>query len=197
MRCAACRLASSRVSFESPSHLLLRPMPLALILRWHLGQRDIYLPTSRGFDRYLGIPFSQDIGTSFWACDGNIPRDGAYCNSRAAQPYQPVPLPLLNDSSPNAGHVLEQPANLFTIAEKYAAEAVNFVTRNAAAATPFLLYFPFNHIHSPQSCGARWCGQSTRGPVGDATEEVDGMVGAVMAALKASAAAQDTLVFFT
>ena len=162
-----------------------------------LGQRDIYLPTSRGFDHYVGIPYSQDIGTSFWACDGNIPRDGAYCNSRPAQPYQPVPLPLLNDSSPNTGHVVEQPADLFTIALKYAAEAADFVATNAASSTPFLLYFPFNHIHGPQSCGARWCGQSARGPIGDATEEVDWMVGEVMTALKASAAAKDTLVFFT
>jgi arylsulfatase A len=55
--------------------------------------------------------------------------------------------------------VLEQPADLFTIAEKYADEATSFIAENAAASTPFMLYFPFNHIHGPNSCGARWCGQ--------------------------------------
>ena len=28
--------------------------------KWHLGQREAYLPASRGFDSYLGIPFSDD-----------------------------------------------------------------------------------------------------------------------------------------
>ena len=30
--------------------------------KWHLGQREMYLPAARGFDEYLGIPFSDDMG---------------------------------------------------------------------------------------------------------------------------------------
>ena len=30
--------------------------------KWHLGQRDAYLPAARGFDAYLGIPYSDDMG---------------------------------------------------------------------------------------------------------------------------------------
>ena len=30
--------------------------------KWHLGQREAYLPGSRGFDSYLGIPYSDDMG---------------------------------------------------------------------------------------------------------------------------------------
>ena len=30
--------------------------------KWHLGQRPMFLPTARGFDEYLGIPFSDDMG---------------------------------------------------------------------------------------------------------------------------------------
>lgn len=142
----------------------------------------MYLPTSRGFDEYLGIPFSQDIGLSFWATH----------NYHPSGPYFPSPLPLLNGTA-----VLEQPTDLFTIALKYAALGSNFVATNAAAKTPFMLYFPFNHIHGPNSCGARWCGQSARGPVGDATEETDWIIGEVMSTLRKSAASADTLVFFS
>ncbi|OEU21348.1 alkaline phosphatase-like protein [Fragilariopsis cylindrus CCMP1102] len=34
----------------------------AIVGKWHLGQRKVYLPGSRGFDYYLGIPFSDDMG---------------------------------------------------------------------------------------------------------------------------------------
>ena len=30
--------------------------------KWHLGQRSAYLPAARGFDEYLGIPYSDDMG---------------------------------------------------------------------------------------------------------------------------------------
>jgi hypothetical protein len=30
--------------------------------KWHLGQRAAYLPAARGFDAYLGIPYSDDMG---------------------------------------------------------------------------------------------------------------------------------------
>ena len=33
----------------------------AAIGKWHLGRPDPYLPTSRGFDEYLGIPYSNDM----------------------------------------------------------------------------------------------------------------------------------------
>ena len=119
---------------------------------------------------------------SFWATH----------NYHPSGPYFPSPLPLLNGTA-----VLEQPTDLFTIALKYAALGSNFVATNAAAKTPFMLYFPFNHIHGPNSCGARWCGQSARGPVGDATEETDWIIGEVMSTLRKSAASADTLVFFS
>eukprot|EP00040_Diaphanoeca_grandis_P011335 m.58000 g.58000 ORF g.58000 m.58000 type:complete len:678 (-) comp22484_c0_seq1:71-2104(-) len=148
--------------------------------KWHLGQRDMYLPSSRGFDSYLGIPYSQDIGTSFWLPQGK----GA--------PYQALPLVLLQNLT-----VLEQPANLFTIAEKYANIATAFIKDQAAAGKPFMAYLPFNHIHGPNSCGARWCGQSARGPVGDATEETDWIIGQVMEAIHTAGIDDNTLVFFT
>jgi len=34
----------------------------AICGKWHLGQRNIFLPGMRGFDEYLGIPYSDDMG---------------------------------------------------------------------------------------------------------------------------------------
>ena len=33
--------------------------------RRHLGQQPQYLPTARGFDSFLGLPFSVDDGLGF------------------------------------------------------------------------------------------------------------------------------------
>jgi arylsulfatase len=37
--------------------------------KWHLGHKPEFLPTSRGFDGYLGIPYSNDM-TPRWLMDG-------------------------------------------------------------------------------------------------------------------------------
>ena len=33
----------------------------ACIGKWHLGHQSQYLPTKQGFDRYFGIPYSNDM----------------------------------------------------------------------------------------------------------------------------------------
>jgi arylsulfatase A len=34
----------------------------AIMGKWHLGQRPMFLPGARGFDTYMGIPYSDDMG---------------------------------------------------------------------------------------------------------------------------------------
>ena len=48
---------------ESTIANVLRPRGYAsmAIGKWHLGQTPEYLPTSRGFDRYFGVPYSVDM----------------------------------------------------------------------------------------------------------------------------------------
>ena len=152
-----------------------------MVGKWHLGTRREYMPTSRGFDTYLGIPFSQDMGPSFWA------------PGPAVEPMKPTPIPLVKNDS----HIIEQPVDLSTLAQRYASSASSFITEQAAAKRPFYLYVPFNHIHQPNSCGPDFCGRSSRGPIGDAVEEVDWAIGQIMAALQHAGVDDNTLVIFT
>ena len=63
--------------------------------KWHLGQREAYLPAARGFDAYLGIPFSDDMGKARASpCDkpgggtsGFSQRPGASASESAIKPY--------------------------------------------------------------------------------------------------------------
>ena len=38
----------------------------AMFGKWHLGQREQFLPHHQGFQQYFGIPFSCDMGCSPW-----------------------------------------------------------------------------------------------------------------------------------
>lgn len=133
--------------------------------KWHLGQRPEFLPTRRGFDEYLGIPYSVDMGKSAW-------RD-------TDQP----PLPVLANES-----VLEQPANLNTLSQRYVAAARSFVEKGGQ----FALYYAFSHVHVPDFASPQFCNTSRRGRYGDAVAELDWSVGQVAFELP-----EDTLTIFT
>jgi arylsulfatase A-like enzyme len=66
--------------------------------KWHLGDQPEFLPTRHGFDKYLGLPYSNDMGGK-------------------------VPLPLVRDEK-----VIEAPAEQDKLVASYTDEAVKFIT---------------------------------------------------------------------
>lgn len=56
-----------------------------IVGKWHLGQRQVYLPGNRGFDYYLGIPFSDDMGTAW---ESSCPADA---NADPPTPEEGIP----------------------------------------------------------------------------------------------------------
>lgn len=144
----------------------------------HLGQRAMYMPPARGFDEYLGLPASQDMGMTLWQT----------VDWKPVQPFQPAPIALFNGTE-----IIEQPVDLGRLNERYANFSIDFIHRHAAANEPFYLYVAFNHVHQPSSAGPAFCGSSKQGPVGDAMQELDHAVGLIMAAASTSGA--DILTF--
>eukprot|EP00911_Craspedida_sp_UC1_P001765 UC1_evm1s1347 len=122
------------------------------------------------------------MGNSFWSRGTAQPKG----------PYFPAPLPLLNGTT-----IIEAPVGLHTLAQRYATAAADFITTKTHANVPWYLYMSFNHVHGPNSCSPGFCGRSQHGPVGDAIEEMDWMVGVIMGALKAAGGDENTLVFYT
>lgn len=140
--------------------------------KWHLGDQPDFLPTKHGFDHYLGLPYSNDMGGSG--------------KPNARNP----PLPLVRDS-----RVIEAPAEQNKLVELYTDEAVKFITANKDR--PFFLYLPHTAVHVPIHPGKAFQGKSHNGRYGDWVEEVDWSTGRVLDTLRDLKLEPTTLVLFT
>ncbi len=149
----------------------------------------------RGFQYYLGVPYSVDMGNSVWRNQTVAGDNGV--------------LPLVEGTAQNGSAIIEQPARLEELTAKYTRAATAFMQTQAAAKKRFVLYVPFSHVHNPQFCSTSWCGTSTvigdgpaiptsHGGTGSAIQEMDDAVGAIMDSVRADAVLDaETLTFFT
>ncbi|MDR2117268.1 MAG: sulfatase-like hydrolase/transferase, partial [Planctomycetaceae bacterium] len=146
----------------------------ALFGKWHLGDEPQYLPTSHGFDEFVGV-LGSGISHKKIAAQKKRGEDIFYRGQNA------VPLP-------------ENPM------ETYCQESVSFIARNKSK--PFFLFLPFTHVHGP-SVGAKPYIDaqdqnlpiSVRKYLADIAE-TDAVVGRVMAALRENGVEENTFVFF-
>jgi arylsulfatase A len=146
--------------------------------KWHVGDAPEFLPTRHGFDRYFGLPYSNDMG-------------GPTNRTKAAHDRRP-PLPLIRNDQ-----VIETvtPEGQNQLTARYTDEAVKFIREHQEA--PFFLYLPHTAVHVPIHPGDRFRGKSPYGIYNDWVEEVDWSVGQVLDTVRELGLAQRTLVFFT
>ena len=92
--------------------------------------------------------------------------------------------------------IVQQPVNLSTLVARYTQAAIDFIQMPSRA--PFLLYVAYDHVHSPQFASGAWRGVSARGMFGDAVEEMDASVGAIVDSIRSNVTmARNTLIIFT
>lgn len=162
----------------------LRPLgyATACVGKWHLGHLPQYLPISRGFDSYFGIPYSNDMDR---VADAPKGREALF---RAKIEY--FNCPILRDRQ-----VVERPADQHTITRRYTEEAIRFIRANRQR--PFFLYLAHNLPHVPLFASPEYRGRSLRGLYGDAVEEIDAGVGRILDTLRELGLERRTLVVFT
>ncbi len=154
----------------------------AAIGKWHLGHLPEHLPPRHGFDRYFGIPYSNDMDRVASAPKGRA----AFLKPKSE--YWNVPL--IRDEK-----IVERPADQTTITRRFAEEAVQFI--RASKEKPFFLYLAHNLPHVPLFRSDAFAGKSLRGLYGDVIEEIDWTVGEVLSTLRTEGLAERTLVLFT
>lgn len=176
--------------------------------KWHLGDQPAFLPTAQGFDYYLGIPYSNDMGT---AADGSksdlgapVPSpDAAPPTSRTAQAapedaetglkgHSQPPLPLVEND--RVIDRLRQDGQQ-RVLETFTTAAVKYIREHREK--PFFLYLPHSAVHFPLYPGAAWVGRSGKGLYADWVEEVDDSVGRVLDTVRELGLEKRTMVIFT
>ena len=148
--------------------------------KWHVGDQPEFLPVFRGFDHYLGLPYSNDMGGE-WDGQADVPPN---------QRKPPVPLvrddKVIDTMNGDKQNVLER---------MYTEEAVKFIKEHHAG--PFFLYLAHTAVHIPLHPGKEFQGKSKNGKYGDWVEEVDWSTGQVLDTLRDLKLAENTLVLFT
>lgn len=150
----------------------------ACIGKWHLGHLPEYLPTKHGFDRYFGIPYSNDM-----------PSPGVKNNRWP-------PVPLIRDLE-----TIEVDPDQRQLTERYTAEAIAFINevagKEAKTPQPFFLYLPHTMPHVPLYASEKFAGKSPRGLYGDVVETIDWSTGEILRTLREQGLAESTLVVFS
>jgi arylsulfatase A len=155
-----------------------------MIGKWHCGDQPEFLPTSHGFDHYLGLPYSNDMGRQVLGDDvraliGDADPDDLW-----------PPLPLVLDDE-----VLEQQPDQASLTTRYVDEAVRFL--RAAAGRPFFLYLAHLYVHVPIYVLDEFAERSRNGRYGAAVESVDWATAVILAELDRLGLTDDTIVIFT
>lgn len=139
--------------------------------KWHLGYKPAqHLPTSRGFDSYFGLPYSNDM----------IP---PWVKTQ-------TPLHLYRNEEP-----LREMKEQSRLTEMYTDEAVKFIRESGNS--PFFLYIPYAMPHLPISAPEQRRGRSRAGLYGDVIETLDWSAGEILRTLKERNLDSNTMVAFT
>lgn len=172
----------------------------ACIGKWHLGDQPEFLPTRQGFDYYLGIPYSNDMGTASEGSKSNLgdklpdgkPSKLTGNDEVGLRGMSQPPLPLIENEKVIAR---VRPDEQQAIVETYTTAAVKFIREKQGG--PFFLYLPHSAVHFPLYPGKKWVGHSPHGLYSDWVEEVDASVGQVLDTLRELKLEKKTLVIFT
>jgi arylsulfatase A len=141
--------------------------------KWHLGDHRDFLPLQRGFDEFLGLPYSNDM----WPFHPEA-KPGTYPD-----------LPLIRGNE-----VIELNPDQSQFTRLFTESAVRFIERNRER--PFFLYVPYPMPHVPIFASAPFRGRSAGGLYGDVIEEIDASAGTILETLRRVGVDSQTLMVF-
>ncbi len=143
----------------------------ALIGKWHCGDQMAFLPFNHGFDEYVGLPYSNDMGPEH----KNI---------------EFPPLPLVGNSK-----IIELDPDQAHLTARYTELSIDFIQKNRDQS--FFLYLAHFYTHMPLHPDPRFVDDSENGDYGAEIACLDWSTGQILDALDQFGLAENTLVIFT
>lgn len=124
-------------------HLKSQGYATACFGKWHLGHHPEVLPTSNGFDTYLGIPYSNDMNHPD---NKGKPQGGAAgMDILWKDPESTLTkwkTPLIKDEE-----IIELPVDQRTVTRRYTQNAIDFIKKHRDES--FFVYLPHSMPHIP------------------------------------------------
>ena len=156
-----------------------------MVGKWHLGDKEPFLPLQQGFDEYLGLPYSNDM----WP----VNYDGEPLTDTTKGRGRYPPLPLIDGKE--TVKIIRTLKDQSTLTSLYTDRAVQFIQRNKKK--PFFLYMAPSMPHVPIAVSNKFKGKSEAGLFGDVIMELDWSVGKVLRTLDDLELSEKTLVILT
>ncbi len=142
--------------------------------KWHLGNREQFLPTRQGFDTFEGIPYSNDM----WPRHPEAPK--AY-----------PPLPYFVDEE-----IVREMPDQTRFTTDFTNRSTDFIRQAHADGRPFFVYLANPMPHVPLFVSDKFAGSSEQGLYGDVIQEIDWSVGQIIDTIDELGISEDTLIIF-
>jgi arylsulfatase A-like enzyme len=154
--------------------------------KWHVGDKPETLPTAQGFDKYFGLPYSNDMARKKGWGNNAPDLDTIWIEKR---------FDIYNNELYSDKKIIESPVNQTTLTDRYTAEAVKFIEANKAQ--PFFLYFASTMPHVPLFVSDERYDSDPKQAYRLTIEHIDWSVGQILKTLEAQGVAENTLVVYT
>jgi arylsulfatase A-like enzyme len=163
----------------------------SLFGKWHCGDTEGRLPTDQGFDEWWG--YRNSVDESGWT---------SYATFEAIAKATGMQTPQLWEGKKGGSQTAVRELNLEVrplLDELIVEKATEFITRQAAAGTPFFTYVGLSHMHPPEAVHPDFDQTSPErlGQYADLIAEMDHRVGQIVDCIEQAGVADDTLIVFS
>lgn len=142
--------------------------------KWHLGHQEEFMPNNNGFEKFYGVPYSNDMDNYYYQ----------------GIDFQSPPLPLYRNTE-----LIESGPDQKFLTKKYTEEAIRQIRNRGEK--PFFIYLAHNMPHTPIHVSPAFKGKSEKGLYGDVIMELDWSAGEILSVLKEEGIYENTIFIFT